>query len=126
MNFPRLPLSLVAPLALTGCLSINLDHVVRDTADVGKSAYQSISEKMDAKKKPKAAASVISHSYIGKPEQSVADVKQICETEAAQKLRALVGANDAPYTVVENEIVVINGGVAANCKVGMDKKPNAS
>lgn len=124
MKLPNLSLTLALPFALTGCLSINLDHVVRDTADVSKSAYQSISEKMDAKKKPK-ATNVISHSYVGKPDQSTVMVKQSCEAEAAQKLRALAGSDDAPYAVIENEIVVINGSIAANCKVGMDKKPNA-
>jgi len=124
MNLPKLSLILAVPFALSGCFSINLDHVVRDTADVSKSAYQSISEKMDSKKKPK-ASNVISHSYVGKPEESAVIVKQTCESEAAQKLRALTGSDNTPYTVIENEIVVINGSIAANCKVGLDKKTNA-
>jgi hypothetical protein len=121
MKFQHLSICLVGPLLLSGCFSVNLDHVVRDTADVSKNAYQSLSAKWEAKKKAK-TANVIAHSYVGTPEQSILEVKQLCESEAAQKLRQLAGVENAPYTLIENEIVTINGGVAANCKVGMDKK----
>jgi hypothetical protein len=113
-------LCLVAPLALAGCFTIKLDNVVRDTADVSKNAYQSLSAKWDGKKKAK-TANVISHSYIGAASESVTEIKQHCESEAVQKLRTMAGVEDARYTLIENEIVTINGGVAANCKVGMDK-----
>lgn len=113
-------LCLIAPLVLSGCFTIKLDNVVRDTADVSKNAYQSLSAKWDAKKKAK-TANVISHSYIGASSQSVTEIKQQCESEAVQKLRAMSGVEDVRYTLIENEIVTINGAVAANCKVGMDK-----
>ncbi|WP_073213311.1 hypothetical protein [Massilia sp. CF038] len=113
-------LCIIAPILLSGCFTIKLDNVVRDTADVSKSAYQSLAAKWDAKKKAK-TATVISHSYIGNNNQTVTEVKQLCETEAAQKLRTMSGLEEVRYTVIENEIVTINGAVAANCKLGMDK-----
>jgi hypothetical protein len=113
-------LCLALPLLLSACFSVKLDNVVRDTADVSKSAYQSLSAKWDGKKKAQ-TANVISHSYVGTSSQSVTEVKQNCESEAVQKLRALSGVQDVHYTLIENEIVTINGGIAANCKVGMDK-----
>lgn len=118
-------LCLLAPFVLSGCFTIKLDNVVRDTADVSKNAYQSLSAKWDGKKKAK-TASVISHSYVGSSNQTVAEIKQQCENEAAQKLRAMAGAEDARYTLIDNEVVTINGAVAANCKVGMDKPAAAS
>jgi hypothetical protein len=111
---------LLVPVILTGCISVKLDHVVRDTADVSKSAYQSLSSKWDAKKKAKTAI-VINHSYIGAPTQSVVEVKQLCEAEAVQKLRSITGQESLAHTVIENEIVTSNGALAANCKVGVDK-----
>ncbi|UUZ48121.1 hypothetical protein LP420_35175 [Massilia sp. B-10] len=98
---------------------------MRDTADVSKNAYQSLSAKWDGKKKAK-TANVISHSYVGSSNQTVAEIKQQCENEAAQKLRAMAEADDARYTLIDNEVVTINGAVAANCKVGMDKFTAAS
>jgi hypothetical protein len=121
MKRPAKTVFLFVPLLLSGCLSVKLDNVVRDTADVSKSAYQSLSAKWDAKKKAK-TANVISHSYLGNASQSINEIKQLCESEAVQKLRVMAGVEDVQYTLIENEIVTINGAVAANCKVGMDKK----
>ena len=64
---------------------------------------------------------MISHSYIGNSNQTVTEVKQLCETEAAQKLRTMSGIEEVRYTVIENDIVTVNGAIAANCKLGMDK-----
>jgi hypothetical protein len=125
MKLPAKSLFLLVPVVLTGCFTIKLDNVVRDTADVSKSAYQSLSAKWDGKKKAK-TANVITHSYVGSNSQSVAEIKQQCESEAVQKLRAMAAVEDVRYTLIENEVVTINGAVAANCKVGMDKPVPAS
>lgn len=109
-----------APLILSACVTVKLDNVVRDTAEVSKNAYNSLSAKWDKKKRDK-TAEVIAHSYVGTSDQSVAEIRQRCETEAVQKLRAMTGIEDVRYTLIENDIVMINGAVAANCKVGMDK-----
>jgi hypothetical protein len=120
MKLQTLPLLLSAALILPGCVTVKLDNVVRDTAEVSKNAYESLSAKWDAKKKAR-TANVIAHSYVGTGNQSVNDIKQQCESEAVQKLRAMSGKDEVRYTLIENDIVSINGTIAANCKVGMDK-----
>lgn len=112
MNHRLTTLFLLFPLLLTACVSIELPHVVEDTAKVGKSAYQALTSKRDAGK------AGISHSYIGNENQSTAEMKQHCETEAAHKLRQMAGGSaELRYSVLENEIVNINGSIAANCKL---------
>ena len=120
MKSPSVLLCLAVSLILSACVTVKLDNVVRDTAEVSKNAYQSLSAKWDKKKRDR-TAEVIVHSYVGTSEQSVTEIRQRCETEAVQKLRTMAGVDDVRYTLIENDIVMINGAVAANCKVGMDK-----
>ncbi len=108
------------PILLSGCFTVQLDHVVRDTTEAGKSAYQSLSTKWDAKKMAK-SGNVIAHSYVGANTQSIDTIKQLCVTEAVQKLRAIAGVDEVAYTVTENAIAAINGKIVANCKVGLNK-----
>ncbi|MES2318457.1 MAG: hypothetical protein V4631_13290 [Pseudomonadota bacterium] len=103
-------LFLLPALLLSGCVSIELPHLVEDTAKVSKSAYQALT-KRDAKP----AASGISHSYLGNSAQTTIEIKQHCETEAARKLRQM--DSELRYTVLENEIVVVYGNIAANCRL---------
>jgi hypothetical protein len=105
---------LVAPLVLAGCVSIELPHVVADTAKVSKEAYQAL-------KGNKSDANAISHSYIGNSSQTTTEIKQRCESEAAQKLRQMGNGSEVRYTVLENEIVAINGTIAANCRIALAK-----
>jgi hypothetical protein len=112
---------LVVPLVLAGCVSIELPHVVADTANVSKEAYQALTGgKRDAKKREQ-DANAISHSYIGNNSQTTTEVKQRCETEAAQKLRQMGNGSEVRYTLLENEIVAINGTIAANCRIALAK-----
>jgi hypothetical protein len=106
------PLLILLPLLLTACVNIELPHIVEDTAKVSKSAYQALSGKRDANR------AGISHSYIGNDNQSTAEMKQHCETEAAAKLRQMVDSGaELRYNVLDNEIVTINGRIAANCRL---------
>ena len=105
---------LVAALVLAGCVSIELPHVVADTAKVSKEAYQAL-------KGNKRDANAISHSYIGNSSQTTGEIKQRCESEAAQKLRQVGNGSEVRYTVLENEIVAINGTIAANCRIALAK-----
>ena len=120
MNLRITHLCLILPLLGAGCVSIEVPHLVEDTAKVGKSAYQAVSEKIDRKKRER-DGKIIAHSYIGSANQSVNEVKQRCEAEAAGKLRQMGGANDVNYTVLDNEIVTINGTIAANCRLALGR-----
>jgi hypothetical protein len=104
--------------SLSACVTIEVPHLVSDTAKAGRDAYDSVSARRDAKKREKAGAT-LSHSSIGNKNQSPAEIKQQCEVEAAAKLRQAGGGAQVAYTVVENEIVNIGGGAAANCKLAL-------
>jgi hypothetical protein len=120
MNRTLKSLLLVSPLMLAGCVSIEVPHLVSDTASAGKSAYQAMTAKRDAKKREQ-DVTAISHSYIGNNSQTIGEVKQHCEVEAAQKLRQATNDKETRYTLLDNEIVTINGTVAANCRIALAK-----
>jgi hypothetical protein len=104
--------------SLSACVTIEVPHLVSDTAKAGRDAYDSVAARREAKKREK-AATTLSHSYIGTRSQSPAEIKQQCEVEAAAKLRQAGGETQVAYTVVENEIANIGGAVAANCKLAL-------
>ncbi|MBC7957025.1 MAG: hypothetical protein H7Y33_14285 [Cytophagales bacterium] len=117
--------ALIVPLLLCGCVSIEMPGLVADTANVAKDAYKNVTARKqpNAPEPAQAAASsagparaAMNHAYVGTETQSVADIKQNCVTEAAQKLAQLNGKS-VPYSVAENEVSVINGRVVANCKL---------
>jgi hypothetical protein len=120
MNHTLKSLLLVSPLMLAGCVSIELPHLVSDTTNAGVNAYHSLTGKKDAKKREQ-DSNAISHSYIGNNSQTVGEVKQRCEAEAALKLRQLTNDQEVRYTVMENQIVTINGTIAANCRITLAK-----
>jgi hypothetical protein len=112
-------LLLVAPLLFTACVSIKVPHLVEDTANVSKSAYNAVSEKIERRKRER-DGKIITHSYIGSGNQTVNEVKQRCEAEAANKLRQM-GGGEVRYSVLDNDIVTINGAIAANCRLAMGR-----
>jgi hypothetical protein len=110
---------------LVGCVSIDLPGVVSDTAKVTKDAYRSVTGKkpdQEPAKAPGAAIDTVSNTYIGKDNQSVAEIRQACVTEAAAKLFAASG-KEVPYTVVENTISSVSNAVTANCKLSSAVPP---
>lgn len=62
----------------------------------------------------------IAHSYVGRESQTVAEIKQACESDAARKLREVV-QKEIPYVVIENQVASVNGKTVANCKVAAAK-----
>lgn len=133
---------LVLPLAVSGCVNLEFPGLVSDTAKLGKDAYGAIVGKKDSNEpatqepatqespKPVQETAIpaakpseyITNAYIGQENQSIAEIKQKCVSEAAEKLFKLAG-NDAHYTVVENTIATVNNNVVANCRLSMDKSP---
>ncbi|MDO8989011.1 MAG: hypothetical protein Q7U91_05195 [Sideroxyarcus sp.] len=131
---------LVLPLIVSGCVNLEFPGLVSDTAKLGKDAYGAIVGKKDSKEpgaqepaiqesaKPPQETAIpaanpseyITNAYIGQENQSIAEIKQNCVSEAAEKLFKLAG-NDARYTVVENTIATVNNNVVANCRLSMDK-----
>jgi hypothetical protein len=109
---------LLLPL-LSGCVSIDLPGVVSDTARVTKDAYRSVTGKK-AESEPvtpiQPSINTVANTYIGKDNQTVADVKQACINEAAAKLFSALG-KDVLYTVIEDSISTVNNQLAATCKV---------
>lgn len=118
MKYSRMTSALLLSLALTACVTIEVPHLVADTAAVGKSAYDALHAKKEAKKREQ-ASNAMSHSYVGNKRQTTAEIKQQCEVEGAAKLRQVGGGEQVAYTVLTNEIVSINGAIAANCKLAL-------
>lgn len=117
------------PLLLSACVSVELPNVVSDTAKVGKEAYRAATGKGEAKTvarpdaaaapSPSPAGSVISNTYVGKPAQTVAEIQQACVSEAADKLAQTrgAGAKPAAYTVLDNQLSIVNNAVVATCRL---------
>jgi hypothetical protein len=106
-------------LLLGGCVSIEAPGLVTDAARVTKDAYRSVVGKpAEAASSPAPARAAMSHSHVGNETQSMADTKQACVNEAAQKLNQLSGKT-VNYTVIESELSIINGRPVANCKLAL-------
>lgn len=120
MNHFLKTLWMASPLLFVGCVSIEVPHLVEDTAKVSKSAYNAVSQKIDRRKRER-NGKIITHSYIGSTNQGVNDVKQRCEGEAVNKLRQMGGGGEISYSVLDNEIVTINGTIAANCRLALSR-----
>jgi hypothetical protein len=111
-------IGLVAAVLLSGCISIDLPNVVSDTAKATKETYKELtSRKAEPAKAP--ARRVLAHSYVGKDSETVAEIRQICVNEAAQKL-SLIGVKDQSYSVQKNEIVTLNNSAVANCELALE------
>ena len=119
MNHIVKALFLVCPLILSGCITVEIPHLVSDTANASVNAYQSLKGKRDAKKRDD--ANTVSHSYIGNNHQTVAEMKANCETEAAQKLRQQNKNIELRYTLLENDIVATKDSISANCRIALAK-----
>jgi hypothetical protein len=104
-------LAACAALLLSGCISIDVPGVVSDTVKATKDIYKETTT-------PKGSA--FTHTYVGKDNQTVAEIKQSCETEAARKLNE-IAEKEIRYTVLENEIGTVNSKVVANCKLAVAK-----
>lgn len=131
---------MVLPFAISGCVNLEFPGLVSDTAKLSKEAYGAIVGKKDSKEsvtqeparqesaKPAQEPAIpaakpneyITNAYIGQENQSIAEIKQKCVGEAAEKLFKLSG-NNARYTVVENTIATVNNTVVANCRLSIDK-----
>lgn len=115
MNHIFKALLLVCPLSLGGCISIELPHLVSDTTAAGVNAYHSIRGKKDAKKSDDPEA--LTFSYVGNNSQTIGQMKQSCEVQAAQLLRQRHNNPELRYTLLENEIVATRDTISANCRI---------
>jgi len=108
-------------LALGGCLSVQMPAAIAEAQKMAEQAKES-KEAKDLIQAARTASPtgkdkpVIAHSYIGKDNQTLADIKQSCVVEATQKFAQLVGT-DVRSVVIENEVVTAKGKVVANCKL---------
>jgi hypothetical protein len=113
----------VAPLLLVlgGCVSVQMPAAIAEAQKAAEAAKES-KEAKDLIQAARSAAPggkdkpVIAHSYIGKDNQTLADIKQSCVIEATQKFAQIVGT-DVRSVVIENEVVTAKGKVVANCKL---------
>jgi chemotaxis protein CheY-P-specific phosphatase CheC len=108
-------ISIVAALFLSGCVSVSVPGLVSDTVKATKDAYKAVT----GDKTGPAAGRVLAHSYVGKDSQTVAEIKQSCVNEAAQKLSRLAG-KEPRYSVVKNEVVTFNNNTVANCELAVE------
>jgi hypothetical protein len=110
---------------LGGCVSVNLPGVVADSTQAGKDAYKALTARKDAAAAPPAAPTAsatlpagdyIVNAYIGRDDQTVAEIKDACVQEALHKIARLADRISG-HTVLENSIALHNGLIVANCKV---------
>lgn len=116
---------LIPILALSGCVNLEFPGLIADTAKVSKDAYASVMGKKEVQepaKSPAVQGEYIAHAYIGQESQSVTEIKQLCVSEAAEKLVKLAG-KDVRYSVAENAISTVNNAVVANCRLVVEKTP---
>jgi len=112
-------------MLLSGCVTVSMPSEI----EAARKAAETAKEQAAAKDLIQAARGatatgkdkpVITHSYIGKDNQTVADIKQACVVEATQKLAQSVGT-DVRSVVLENEVVTAKGKVVANCKLALQE-----
>lgn len=111
--------SIIAALFLSGCISIEMPGLVSDVVKATKDAYrEAMADKTVPTKAPATTSArfVLAHSYVGKDSQSVAEIKQLCVNEAAQKLVSIAG-KELGYSVLKNEVVTFNNKAIANCEL---------
>lgn len=116
---------------LSGCVTVEMPNVVSDTAKVGKDVYQAYrGSKAEAPKAAPAAAApasavpvavpgpaeFVQNTYVGRDNQTIAEIKRLCVEEAGAKLEGLMG-RPAPYAVSENLVVTIHQSTVANCRL---------
>lgn len=119
MNHIFKALLLVCPLTLGGCISIELPHLVSDTATAGVNVYHSLRGKKEARRPDD--ADTLSYSYLGNNSQTIGQMKQSCEVQAAQQLRQRYNNPEVRYTVLENDIVATRDSISANCRLALAK-----
>ena len=114
---------IIAALFLSACVSVELPkNLVSDTAKVTKDAYEGLTAKKTAPAKAPAATParrVLAHSYVGRDSETVAEIKQVCVNEAAQKL-SKIGGKEQRYSVFKNELVTLNNSAIANCELAIE------
>lgn len=119
MNQLIKPLFLVVPLLFTGCVSVRVPHPADHAVHVSRSVHNAVTAKNERRARERDGR-IISHSYIGSGNQTANEIKQRCVAEAANKLRRMSGG-DVGYSVLDNDIVTINGSIAANCRLAMGR-----
>ncbi|MET0350695.1 MAG: hypothetical protein ABW067_12975 [Rhizobacter sp.] len=120
----------VVVAGLSACVTVELPNVVSDTAKVGKDMVQAYrGTKPEAVKGATAATAVaasavpvstpaeyVQHTYVGRDDQTIAEIKRLCVAEAGAKLEALAG-RPVNYGVTENAVVTIEQRTVANCRL---------
>lgn len=115
-------LSVIVALFLAGCISIEIPGLVSDLAKATRYAYRGArGDKTEPAKAPatSSARPVIVHSYVGQYGQTEAEIKESCVTEAAQKLGRIAG-KALRYSVLDNEVVMLNNNAYANCQLAVE------
>ena len=115
-------LPLLLPLFLCGCVSIEMPGLVSDVVKATKDLYTGTSPDKTQLANRGATISrqpVLAHSYVGKMSQTEAEMKRVCVAEAAQMLRLIAG-KELSYSVLRDEIVMLNNTAFANCELAVD------
>ena len=114
-------LTVLLPLFLCGCVSIEMPGLVSDVVRAAKDLYSGTSAEKTQLARADATASrqpVLAHSYVGKMSQTEAEIKHVCVAEAAQKLRLIAG-KELSYSVLRDDIVTLNNTAFANCELAV-------
>lgn len=115
-------MTVLLPVFLCGCVSIEMPGLVSDVVKAAKDLYTGTRADKTQLAKPDAIASrqpVLAHSYVGKMSQTEAEIKHVCIAEAAQMLRLIAG-KELSYSVLRDDIVMLNNTAIANCELAVE------
>jgi len=113
-------LTVLFVLFMCGCVSIEMPGLVPDVVKATKDLYAGTStDKTTNRVETTSRQPVLAHSYVGKINQTNAEIKHVCVAEASQMLRLIAG-KDVSYSVLRNDIVMINNTAFANCELAID------
>ena len=115
-------ISIIAALVLSGCITIDMPGVVSDMVKAAKDVYREArADKTESNRAPATAPArrILAHSYVGRDNQTEADIKQLCVKEAAEILNRIAGKEQG-YSVLKNEVATLNNNVFANCELAIE------
>lgn len=118
-------LILVPALLLSACMSFEFPGAISDATKAARTLTEKTEKEAKETKEMFASAKgdkkpVVTHTFIGREDQTVAEIKQGCVIEATQKFAQIIGT-DVRSVVLENEVVSLKGKVVANCRLALQE-----
>lgn len=108
-------------LVITGCVKIEApDHLVADTVEVGKDAYNSIKRKL-SKNDPADENSIFSYKYIIQDGDLIGESTSKCISGAVETARKALNVYNIEVEKTVTNSVIEEGKLALECSVVIAK-----